>query len=69
VVRSDALLTVRVVGVPNLAQLTVDGQKAIELQLGDEVRCGKSSHTVRLVRISEGGFFEALRMKLSWGER
>ena len=69
VVRSDALLTVRVVGVPNLAQLTVDGQKAIEMQLGDEVRCGKSSHTVRLVRISEGGFFEALRMKLSWGER
>jgi NAD kinase len=37
--------------------------------LGDEVRCQKSSHTVNLVRMSEGGFFEALRNKLSWGER
>jgi NAD+ kinase len=69
VVRGDALLTVRVEGVANQAALTVDGQKAVELVLGDELRCQKSSHTVNLVRISEGGFFEALRSKLSWGER
>jgi hypothetical protein len=24
---------------------------------------------VKLVRLSEGGFFEALRSKLSWGEQ
>jgi hypothetical protein len=24
---------------------------------------------VKLIRMSEGGFFEALRSKLSWGER
>ncbi|MGD0801573.1 MAG: NAD(+)/NADH kinase [Terracidiphilus sp.] len=69
VVRGDALLTVRVEGIANQAALTVDGQKAVELVMGDEVRCRKSSHTVNLVRISEGGFFEALRSKLSWGER
>jgi NAD+ kinase len=69
VVRGDALLIVRVEGVANQAALTVDGQKAVELLLGDELRCQKSSHTVNLVRISEGGFFEALRSKLSWGER
>jgi len=69
VVRGDAMLTVRVEGVANQAALTVDGQKAVELVLGDELRCQKSSHTVNLVRISEGGFFEALRSKLSWGER
>ena len=69
VVRGDALLTVRVEGISNLALLTVDGQKAVELQLGDEVRCRRSSHTVNLVRLSESGFFEALRSKLSWGER
>ena len=27
------------------------------------------SHTVKLVRLSESGFFDALRSKLSWGER
>jgi NAD+ kinase len=68
VVRGDASLTVRVEGIPNLALLTVDGQQATALQLGDEVRCRRSSHTVNLVRLRESGFFEALRSKLSWGE-
>jgi NAD+ kinase len=69
VVRGDALLTVRVEAVPNQALLTVDGQKALELHTGDEVRCQRSAYTVNLVRLSESGFFEALRNKLSWGER
>ena len=69
VVRGDALLAVRVEGVANPALLTVDGQKAVELRMGDELRCRRSSHTVILIRMSEGGFFEALRSKLSWGER
>jgi NAD+ kinase len=69
VVRGDASLTVRVVGIPNLALLTVDGQQKVELRLGDEVRCRRSLHTVKLVRMSEGSFFEALRSKLSWGEQ
>jgi NAD+ kinase len=69
VVRDDALLTVRVEGAPNLALLTVDGQQAVQLQRGDEVRCHRSQYTINLVRLSEGGFFEALRSKLSWGEQ
>lgn len=69
VVRGDARLTVRVEGVPDLALLTVDGQMAVELHRGDEVRCRRSSHTVRLVRLGDAGFFEALRNKLSWGEQ
>jgi NAD+ kinase len=69
VLRGDASLTVRVEGVVNPALLTVDGQKGIELLIGDEVRCRKSAHAVNLVRMSGGGFFEALRNKLSWGER
>lgn len=69
VVRGDAMLTVRVVGIPNIALLTVDGQRAVELQLDDEIRCHRSPYTVNLVRLKEGGFFEALRTKLSWGER
>ena len=69
VVRGDASLTVKIVGIPNTALLTVDGQQAVELLRGDEVRCRRSIHTVKLVRLSEGSFFEALRSKLSWGER
>jgi NAD+ kinase len=68
VVRGDASLAVRVEGIPNLALLTVDGQQAVELQQDDELRCHRSSYTVKLVRLSDSGFFEALRSKLSWGE-
>ncbi len=69
VVPGNATLSVRVEGVPSHCLLTVDGQQAIDLQLGDEVRCCRSSNTVNLVRLHESGFFEALRSKLSWGER
>lgn len=69
VVRGDSSLTVRIVGIPNTALLTVDGQLAVELRRGDEVRSHRSKHTVKLVRMSESSFFEALRSKLSWGER
>jgi NAD+ kinase len=68
VVRGDAALIVRVEGVPEVALLTVDGQLAVELKRGDEVRCHRSKYTVKLVRLGETGFFEALRSKLSWGE-
>lgn len=68
VVRGDASLSVRVEGVPNLALLTVDGQIAVEMQRDDELRCHRSRHTVKLVRLAESGFFDALRTKLSWGE-
>ncbi|MGA9586543.1 MAG: NAD(+)/NADH kinase [Terracidiphilus sp.] len=69
VVRGDANLTVRVEGIPTQCLLTVDGQIGFELHLGDEVRCRRSDYTVNLVRLSESGFFDALRSKLSWGER
>jgi NAD+ kinase len=68
VVRGDASLAVRVEGIPNVALLTVDGQQGIELRRGDEVRCCRSKHTVKLVRLGDSGFFEILRTKLSWGE-
>jgi NAD+ kinase len=56
-------------GIPNQALLTLDGQQAVELRRGDEVRCQRSRYTVKLVRMSESSFFEVLRTKLSWGER
>jgi NAD+ kinase len=69
VVRGEAQLAIRVEGVPTQCLLTVDGQIGFELHLGDEVRCHRSAYTVNLVRLSESGFFDALRNKLSWGER
>ncbi len=68
VVPGSASLLVRVEGIPNVALLTIDGQQGVELQRGDEVRCRRSKHTVKLVRLGESGFFDALRSKLSWGE-
>jgi NAD+ kinase len=69
VVRGDAHLTVRIESAVNPALLTVDGRKTAELLTGNEVRCRKSALTFNLIRMSEAGFFEALRSKLSWGER
>ncbi|MGO9437979.1 MAG: NAD(+)/NADH kinase [Terracidiphilus sp.] len=69
VVRGEASVAVRVEGVPTNCLLTVDGQQAVNLQLGDEIRCHRSENKVNLVRLKESGFFEALRSKLSWGEQ
>ena len=68
VVRGDACVIVRTEAIPHVALLTVDGQRAVELEERDEIRCQRSRHTVNLVRLADGGFFDALRNKLSWGE-
>lgn len=69
VVPGTASVVVRVEGFPTQCLLTVDGQTGFELRLNDEVRCKRSDFTVNLIRLSESGFFDALRSKLSWGER
>jgi NAD+ kinase len=69
VVPGDSTVTIHIEGVPNLTYLTVDGQEAIELELGDEVLCCRSEHSVRLLRPQRNGLFSVLRSKLSWGER
>jgi NAD+ kinase len=69
VVRGDAEVTVSVEGIPDLTFLTVDGQEALQLRVGDRVCCRRSEHSVNLVRMGRAGFFDVLRSKLSWGER
>jgi NAD+ kinase len=71
VMRGDSNLSVSVEGIPDQIYLTVDGQEAIPLRLGDEVSCRRSQYAVRLVRLGRGssGFFDVLRSKLKWGER
>lgn len=65
----ESTIDVRVVGVPNEIYLTVDGQEAVELQLGDYVHCQRSDASVRLLRHKPNGLFSVLRSKLKWGER
>jgi NAD+ kinase len=65
----ESTVNVRIVGVPNEIYLTVDGQEAIELQLGDYVHCQRSEASVRLIRHKPNGLFSVLRSKLKWGER
>jgi NAD+ kinase len=69
VVPGDSTITIRVEGVPSQTYLTVDGQEAIEVQLGDTIHCCRSEYSVRLLRLRPNGLFNVLRSKLSWGER
>ncbi len=69
VVRGSADLKLSVAGIPDQTYLTVDGQEAVALCVGDEIHCRKSVYTVKLVRLGSAGFFDVLRAKLKWGER
>ncbi|NYF80999.1 NAD(+)/NADH kinase [Granulicella arctica] len=69
VVPGESTVTVHVVGVPNETYLTVDGQEAVELYLGDHIHCHRSQYSVRLLRHQPNGLFNVLRSKLKWGER
>lgn len=69
VVPSTSTVCVHVVGVPNETYLTVDGQEAVRMELGDHVHCRKSEYSVRLLRHQPNGLFNVLRSKLKWGER
>jgi NAD+ kinase len=69
VVRGDANVTVMVEGIPDQTYLTVDGQEAVQLLVGDQLHCRKSTICVKLVRMKPPAFFDVLRAKLKWGER
>jgi NAD+ kinase len=69
VVPGESAISVRVVGVPNQTYLTVDGQEAVPMQVGDQVHCRRSEFSVRLLRLQPNGLFNVLRSKLKWGER
>jgi NAD+ kinase len=49
--------------------LTLDGQIGIPLESGDEIAVDMYPNAVRLVRVTDSGFFEVLRRKLRWGAR
>jgi NAD+ kinase len=68
VVPGNSSICVTVEGVPHETVLTVAGQEAVEVLLGDRIVCRKSNRTVKLLRLHKNGLFHVLRTKLSWGE-
>lgn len=50
------------------AYLSVDGQVGMPVHDGDSIRCRKSEHKVKLLRVKKT-FFDVLRTKLKWGQR
>jgi len=69
VVPGGSRIQVVIEGIPDQTFLTVDGQEAVQLRIGDELRCRRSDHSVKLVRLGDNGFFDVLRSKLKWGEK
>jgi NAD+ kinase len=69
VVPAECTISIQIDGVPNQTYLTVDGQEAVELLLGDQVHCGRSQYSVPLLRLRPNGLFNVLRQKLKWGVR
>jgi NAD+ kinase len=69
VVPGQSEICVGVDVVPHETYLTVDGQEAVELLLGDSIYCRRSERSVQLLRLRPNGLFNVLRSKLSWGER
>ncbi|RRA49436.1 NAD(+)/NADH kinase [Acidipila sp. EB88] len=69
VVRGDARLKIRVISGDDPTFFTVDGQESQPLEAGDELRCWRSEHKVKLLRVGTGSFYDVLRTKLKWGTR
>jgi NAD+ kinase len=69
VLRGDAEVSVTIEGIPDQTFVTVDGQEAHQLRVGDQLRFRRSEYNVKLVRMGANGFFDVLRSKLKWGER
>ncbi len=69
VVPSTSTVSIHIVGVPNEVYLTVDGQEAVRVEVGDHIHCRRSEYSVRLLRHQPNGLFNVLREKLKWGQR
>ena len=68
VLPDSSSISVRVDADCDEAVLTLDGQELIELRGGDVVEVSRSKNRAAIVTRAEGGFFEILRDKMSWGD-
>jgi len=69
VVRPERHIRVDLISDPGEVYLTLDGQKGLELQRGDQIQVQISPNPVRLIRAHVRTFYEVLSTKLQWGQR
>jgi NAD+ kinase len=67
VVRDSAEIVIVIKGAKE-CYLSIDGQVGMPLLDGDQVRCRKSEHKFKLLRVRKT-FFDVLRNRLKWGQR
>lgn len=68
VVRDSSEIEILVKTGDEEAYLSIDGQVGMPMYDGDRLRCRKSEHRVKLLRMRKT-FFDVLRTKLKWGIR
>jgi NAD+ kinase len=69
VVPASEQITVRSLHPDPSLQLTVDGQVARKLEVGDRVQVARGEREVMLVRMPGQTFFRTMRRKLNWAAR
>ncbi|EKD93062.1 MAG: hypothetical protein ACD_28C00258G0002 [uncultured bacterium] len=52
----------------NFIALTIDGQKSVELEYGDQIKIRRSSREFYMARISNTRYYKVLRDRLNWGD-
>jgi len=62
----SATIRVKAINTQPAAFLNADGQIVAELDANDEVTIRRSRHSVRLMRLAQNSFLEAMRRKLHW---
>jgi len=62
----SATIRVKAINALPAAFLNADGQIVGEMDAGDEVTIRRSRHSVRLMRLADSSFLEAMRRKLHW---
>lgn len=51
----------------DLAQLSIDGQTKVALEVGDKIRVQRAEKNILLLHPSDYSYFDMLRNKLNWG--
>ena len=68
VVRSDSVIEIKFITLPNEVILAADGQEGLELEAEDIVKIFTAAHKTKFVRFKEKSFYNILREKVKQGK-
>jgi NAD+ kinase len=70
VLPDNAKIEIKFIDIPdNHAQVVVDGQKAIDVNIETDVTIKKNLNYMTLLHPNTYDYFEVVRTKLKWGEK